>query len=98
MPRREKTVAPRFDGVGLSLVAALARLLCRELSLQNECPPLENRIQKENVSGHLRFTDEEPRWLLGCLAEMAGTLEQPLTALHEREHTFRLRLPGWDEG
>ena len=28
---------------------------------------------------------------------MAGTLEQPLTTLHEREHTFRLRLPGWAE-
>jgi hypothetical protein len=40
---------------------------------------------------------EERRWLFGGLAEMAGTLEQPLTAIHEREHTFRLRLPGWSE-
>jgi len=40
---------------------------------------------------------EERRWLFGGLAEMAGTSEQPLTALHEREHTFRLRLPGWTE-
>ncbi len=40
---------------------------------------------------------EERRWLFGGLAEMAGTLEQPLTALHELEHTFRLRLPGWAE-
>jgi hypothetical protein len=40
---------------------------------------------------------EERRWLFGGLAEMAGTLAQPLTALHEREHTFRLRLPGWAE-
>jgi len=40
---------------------------------------------------------EERRWLFGGLAEMAGTLEQPLTALREREHTFRLRLPGWTE-
>ncbi len=42
-------------------------------------------------------TAEERRWLFGGLAEMAGTLAQPLTALHEREHTFRLRLPGWAE-
>jgi hypothetical protein len=38
---------------------------------------------------------EERSWLFGGLAEMAGTLEQPLTALHERGHTFCLRLPGW---
>ena len=27
---------------------------------------------------------------------MRGTVEKPLTRLHEREHPFRLLLPGWE--
>jgi hypothetical protein len=45
----------------------------------------------------IREAAEERRWIFDGFAEMAGSLEQPLTALHEREHTFRLRLPGWAE-
>lgn len=42
----------------------MARLLCRELTLQNEYLRLENRTPKEKVSGRIRFTDEERRSLM----------------------------------
>jgi len=45
------------------VIATVARLLCRELTLQNDCLRLENRILKQKVSGQIRFTDEERRSL-----------------------------------
>jgi len=50
-----------LDWVGLPVIATVARLLCRELTLQNEYLRLENRLLKEKVSGRIRFTDEERR-------------------------------------
>ena len=43
----EKAVERRPDWVGLPVIATVARLLCRELTLQNEYLRLENRILKE---------------------------------------------------
>ncbi len=49
------------DWVDLPVIATVARLLCRELTLQNEYLLLENRTLKCKVPGRLRFTDEERR-------------------------------------
>ena len=46
------------------MIATVARLLCRELTLQNEYLPLENQVLKEEVSRRVRFTDEERRPLM----------------------------------
>ena len=57
----EKAVERGLDWGGLPVIATVARLLCRELTLQNEYLRLENLILKEKVSGRIRFTDEERR-------------------------------------
>ena len=46
------------------MIAAVARLLCPELTLQNECLRPENRILKEKASGRIWFTEEERRSLM----------------------------------
>ena len=47
---------PRFNWAGLPLIATIARLLCRELTLQNEYLRQENKILKSKakaVSGSM---------------------------------------------
>lgn len=48
----------RFHWAGLPLIATVPRLLCRELTLQNEYLRLENGILKPKIKGRLRFTDD----------------------------------------
>ena len=50
----ENGVERGFDGVGLPVIATVARLLCRELTLQNEYRRLENRVLSRNSSGGFR--------------------------------------------
>lgn len=45
------------------MIAPLARLLCRELTLQNRHLLLENRTLKSKMPGRLRCTHEERRSL-----------------------------------
>jgi putative transposase len=56
------------------VIATVARLLCRELTLQNDYLLLENRTLKSKVPGQLRFTDEERR----CLSEAALAMGRSL--------------------
>ena len=49
----------RLNWAGLPVIATVARLLCRELTLENEYLRLENRILKSEVEGRIRFTDDE---------------------------------------
>ena len=48
---------------GLPVIATVARLLCREVTVQNEYLWLEDRILKEKVSVRSRFTEKERRSL-----------------------------------
>ena len=63
-----------FEWVGLPVIATVARLLCRELTLQNEYLRLENRTLKGKIPGRIRFTDEERR----SLAEAALAMDRRL--------------------
>ena len=54
----------RFNWAGLPVIATVARLLCRELTLENEYLRLENRVLSSKVRGRIRFTDEERRRLV----------------------------------
>ncbi len=60
----ENAVERGADWAGLPVIATAARLLCGELTLQNEYLRLENRILKEKVSERIRFTEEERRPLM----------------------------------
>ena len=63
-----------FDWVGLPVIATVARLLCRELTLQNEYLLREDRTLKSKIPGRLRFTDEERH----CLTEAALAMGRSL--------------------
>jgi hypothetical protein len=61
---------------GLPVIATVARLLCREVTLENEYLREENRILKDKAQekGPLRFTDDERR----CLVEAALAMGRSL--------------------
>jgi len=50
-----------LNWAGLPLIATVARLLCRELTLQNESLRQENKILKSRIKGRIRFDDDERR-------------------------------------
>ena len=45
--------------LGLPVVATVARLLCRELTLQNEYLRVENKVLRSKLPGRIRSTDVE---------------------------------------
>ena len=81
----------RFNWAGLPVIATVARLLCRELTFENEYLRLENRILKEKVSRRIRFANEERRPLMrmssareNALRVLGSTDEFPDTTAHSR--------------
>ena len=51
--------APSPAARGLPVMATVARLMCRELTLQNEYLRAENKILKSKIKGRIRFTDDD---------------------------------------
>jgi putative transposase len=74
-----------LDWAGLPVIATVARLLCRELTLQNEYLRLENRILKEKVPGRIRFTDEERRSLAEAALAMGRSLMKEVVSIVKPE-------------
>ena len=60
--------------LGLPVIATVARILCRELTLQNEYLRLENNILKSKIQGRARFTDDERRSLVDAALAMGRKL------------------------
>ena len=96
----EKAVEQRPDWAGLPLIATVARLLCRELTLENEYLRLENRIHKEKVSERIRFTDEERRSLMDAALSMGQSLMEEVVNIVKPETILewqrRLEKKKWD--
>jgi putative transposase len=96
----EKAVEQGMDWASLPVIATVARLLCRELTLQNEYLRLENRILKEKVSGRLRFTDEERRSLTEAALAMGRSLMKEVVSIVKPETILawqrRLEKQKWD--
>ncbi|HUT73420.1 MAG TPA: hypothetical protein VM221_01130 [Armatimonadota bacterium] len=90
------------DWMGLPMIATVARLLCRELTLENEYLRLENRILKEKAqaNGRLRFTDEEPRSLMEAALAMGRSLMKEVVSIVKPETILawqrRLERKKWD--
>jgi len=59
---------------GLPVIATVARLLCPELTLQNEYLRAENKILKSKLKGRVRFTDDERRTLVAVALAMGRKL------------------------
>ena len=47
----------------MPIIATITRLLCRELTLENEYLKTEHKIFKSKIKGRIVFTDDE-RWTL----------------------------------
>jgi putative transposase len=86
--------------VGLPVIATVARLLCRELTLQNEYLRLENRILREKLPGRLRFTDQERRSLAEAALAMGRSLMKEVVSIVKPETILawqrRLEKQKWD--
>ena len=84
----------------LPVIATIARLLCRELTLQNEYLRLENKILKSKIKGRIRFTDDERISLVDAalamcrkLMESVVNIVKPATILAWQ---WRLEKEKWD--
>jgi len=96
----ENAVERRLDWASLPVIAVVARLLCRELTLQNEYLRLENRTLKEKVPGRIRFTDEERRSLAEAALAMGRSLMKEVVSIVKPETILawqrRLERRKWD--
>jgi len=81
----QKGTEPGLDWVGLPIIATVARLLCRELNLQNEYLRLENRTLQGETPGRLRFTDEERRSLAEAALAMGRSLMKEVVSIAQPE-------------
>jgi len=54
----EKPSTQPAKWLGLPAIATIARLLCRELTLQNEYLRLENKILRSKIEGRMPFPEQ----------------------------------------
>jgi putative transposase len=86
--------------LSVPIIATITRLLCRELTLQNEYLLRENKIFKSKIDKRITFTDEERRALVESamamgkdLMKQVVTIVQPKTILTWQK---RLENEKWD--
>lgn len=96
----QEVTNPRFNWVGLPLVAAIARLLCRELTLQNEYLRQENKVLRSKIKGRIRFDNEERRSLVDTALAMGRKLMRQVVTIVKPETILkwqrRLERQKWD--
>jgi len=91
---------PSNKWLSVPLIATVTRLLCRELTLQNEYLRQENKILKSKIEKRISFTDDERRTLVESamamgkdLMEQVVTIVQPKTILAWQR---KLEKQKWD--
>jgi putative transposase len=73
---------PGNKWLSVPLIATISRLLCRELTLQNEYLRQENKILKSKIKKRIVFTDDERRTLVEAAMAMGRDLmEQVVTII-----------------
>ena len=60
--------------LNVPIIATITRLLCRELTLQNEYLRQENKIYKSKIKKRIVFTDDERRILVESAIAMGRDL------------------------
>ncbi len=65
---RNQTTANKW--LNVPIIATITRLLCRELTLQNEYLRQENKILKSKIKKRIVFTDDERRTLVDAAMAM----------------------------
>ena len=63
------------------IIAIITRLLCRELTLQNEYLRTENKILKSKIKKRLSFTDDEGRTLVEAAMAMGRDLMEQVVSI-----------------
>ena len=67
------------------VIATITRLLCRELTLQNEYLRLENKMLRSKITKRMTFTDDERRSLIDAAMTMCRELmEQVVTIVQPK--------------
>ena len=91
---------PANKWLSVPIIATITRLLCRELTLQNEYLQLENKILKSKINKRIVFTDDERRSLVESamamgrdLMEQVVRIVQPKTILAWQR---KLEKEKWD--
>ena len=86
--------------LNVPIIATITRLLCRELTLQNEYLRQENKILKSKIKKRIVFTDDERRTLVEAalalgkdLMEQVVTIVKPKTILAWQK---KLENEKWD--
>ena len=84
----------------LPVIATVARLLCREMTLQNEYLRAENKVLKSKIKGRIRFTRDERRTLVDAAVAMGRKLMQKVVSIVKPETILawqrRLEKEKWD--
>jgi len=96
----KKAAGRELDWTGLPVIATVARLLCREVTLQKEYLHLENRMLRDKLPGRLHFTDQERRSLAEAALAMGRSLMQEVVTIVKPETILawqqRLEQRKWD--
>jgi putative transposase len=86
--------------LSLPIIVTITRLLCRELTLQNEYLKTENKILKSKIKNRLVFTDDERRTLVEAALAMGKDLMKEVVSIVKPETILvwqrRLEKQKWD--
>ncbi|MEN6385744.1 MAG: hypothetical protein ABFD79_11175 [Phycisphaerales bacterium] len=74
-----QTIANKW--LNVPIIAIISRLLCRELTLQNEYLRSENKILKSKIKKRLSFTDDERRTLVEAAMAMGKDLMEQVVRI-----------------
>ena len=96
--RKSRQQSPSWANI--PLVATVARLLCRELTLQNEYLRKENKVLRSKVKGRIRFNDGDRRLLVDAALARGRKLMRQVVAIVRPETILawqrRLEREKWD--
>ncbi len=91
---------PSNKWLSVPIIATITRLLCRELTLQNEYLRLENKILKSKINKRLSFTDDERRTLVEAALAMGRNLMEQVVTIVQPKTIFawqrKLEDEKWD--
>ena len=86
--------------LSVPVIATITRLLCRELTLQNEYLRLENKILKSKINKRIVFTDDERRILVESAMAMGKDLIEKIVSIVQPKTIFawqrKLEKEKWD--
>ena len=72
---------PANKWLSVPIIATITRLLCREVTLQNEYLQLENKILKSKINKRIVFTDDERRSLVESAMAMGRDLMEQVVRI-----------------